>query len=243
MFLEESMKDPSKPVSKPVEILHQDSWSVIVNKPAGLVVIPTPHKEEKTLTSIINEQFLLSKQGRLHPCHRLDRETSGVMIFAWGKKNQKYWMDAFQRRSVEKKYIALVQGFVKKPRGCLKSWVKDFDSRKYQKKEKPKWAEAFYEVLGHGKGFSVLKVDLLTGRTNQIRIQLAQIGHPVLGERKYAFAKDYPVKFRRVALHAQSVACTHPMTQKRINVEAPVPKDMSEYLNQTTLTQGKKDDT
>jgi 23S rRNA pseudouridine1911/1915/1917 synthase len=213
-----------------IEVLYQDPYTMIVNKPSGLVVTPTPLKEKKTVESLVNNEFLFSNGGRLHPCHRLDRDTSGVLIFARGKRNQQLWMGVFRNRLIEKQYIVFVQGIMKKTKGALKGWIKDLDARKYQEKSKAQWAECVYEVMGYGDGFSVLKINLLTGRTNQIRIQLSEIGHPVLGERKYAFAKDYPLRFRRVALHAQSVECYHPVLKNKLYIEAELPSDMKSFL-------------
>jgi len=216
---------------RPVEILFQDLWYLVVNKPAGLVVIPTPDKEEKTLTTIINQQCACPERGNLHPCHRLDRDTSGVMVFAYGKKNQKLLMDAFQGRTVKKKYIAFVHGKMKKNSGRLEGAITSFDARKYHKRPKEKWALSMYTVRRLMKNFSVVEVDLMTGRTNQIRIQFAQIGHPLLGERKYAFAKDYDLRFRRTALHAQSIKFQHPITKKSIEIQAPLSHDMEKLLS------------
>ncbi|MDP8265572.1 MAG: RluA family pseudouridine synthase [Candidatus Aceula meridiana] len=216
---------------KSVEILFEDSWYLIVNKPAGLVVIPTPHKEERTLTTLVNQQHAYPEKGRLHPCHRLDRDTSGVIVFAYGKKNQKLLMDVFQGRLVKKKYIAFVHGKMKKNSGRLEGAIVSYDSMKYHKRPKSKWALSTYTVQRLMKNFSVVEVDLMTGRTNQIRIQFSQIGHPLLGERKYAFAKDYNLKFRRTALHAHQISFRHPVTKKSIEIQAPLSDDMEKLLS------------
>ncbi len=221
-----------RPTKSSIELLYQDPHTVVVNKPSGLVVVPTPLNEKKTVESLVNDEFSSFGVGRLHPCHRLDRDTSGVLIFARGKKNQQLWMNVFRERSIQKEYIVFVQGIVKNNTGTLKGWIKDLDARKHQKKSKARWAQCTYEALRRDHGFTVLRVKLLTGRTNQIRIQLAEIGHPVLGERKYAFAKDYVLKFRRVALHAYSIECDHPILHQRIYIEAELPSDMKSYLEQ-----------
>ncbi|MDP8265044.1 MAG: RNA pseudouridine synthase [Candidatus Aceula lacicola] len=217
--------------SKPIAILYEDDQYVVFDKPAGLLVIPTPKKEQRTLVNIVNWQKADEKTSKLYPCHRLDRDTSGVIIFAWGKSNQKCMMDAFKSRQVGKKYAAIVQGVLKKKSGQIKSVIKDFDAQKYRSRVKGRFAETDYRVLDQGRDFSFLEVFPKTGRTNQIRIHLSQMGHPLVGERKYAFAKDYLLKFRRIALHAYTLECQNPMTKKMIKVTAPLPEDMEKFLS------------
>lgn len=200
------------------------------HKPAGLLVIPSPKKEKHTLTSLVNQSVTASSEYRLHPCHRLDRDTSGVILFAKGKKNQQILMQEFQRRRIKKHYIAFVNGRVNKRKGEITSHVRDFGQRKFQRNVKPKLAMTQYSVALVKKSFSVVDVYPLTGRTNQIRIQFAEIGHPVVGDRKYAFARDYDIKFRRAALHASEVSFRHPVTKKAITIKAPLAEDMQTFL-------------
>lgn len=194
------------------------------------MVIPTPN-EEKTLTDIVNGQYPGKEgQGPLHPCHRLDRDTSGVIIFARGKKNQKLLVEEFHKRLITKRYLALAQGRFKKPFGSIKKAVKSFDRQKFNKFSKAKWAETEYRVLEQRNGYSLVEIFTQTGRTNQIRIHFSGIGHPLVGERKYAFARDFSLKFRRTALHAASVSWRHPLTKKMVEVKAPLPEDMRLFM-------------
>ena len=218
---------------KPVPVLYQDQFYVAFDKPPGLLVIPSPKKEKKTLLSLVNEQFPKSEnEGRLHPCHRLDRDTSGVILFARGKKNQQIMMEEFHRRRIQKVYIAFVHGKMKNPQGEIKSAITDFDGRKFDRGFSRKMSVTRYKVLSFKRHFSVVEVYPLTGRTNQIRIHFSEIGHPLVGERKYAFAKDYPLKFKRTALHSRDLSCLHPFYKKQIHIHSPLPKDMTEFLNQ-----------
>ncbi len=218
-------------ISGIIEVLYQDEFYIAFNKPAGLLVIPSPHKEKKTLISIVNAQFPSGEiQGRLHPCHRLDRDTSGVILFARGKKNQQMMMAEFFNQRVQKVYIAFVQGKLKKPIGEIKSAIKDFEERRFAWTSLPKMSLTRYKVLTVKKEFSVVAVYPLTGRTNQIRIHFSDIGHPLLGERKYAFGRDYALKFRRTALHAQDLKWVHPIHKKQIQVHSPLPEDMNQFL-------------
>lgn len=212
-----------------LKILYEDDRYIVFDKPAGLLVIPSPKKEKNTLMDIVNRQSASdTKEGRLHPCHRLDRDTSGAILFAKGKHNQQTMMDAFKRQQIEKIYIAFVQGRLKDRAGEIKSFIKDFDQRRFNRHSPAKRSITRYKVLEAKKNFSVLEVSPLTGRTNQIRIQFSEIGHPLLGERKYAFGKDFALKFRRTALHAKSLKWFDPVLKKEIKVESPLPEDMKQ---------------
>ncbi len=218
----------------PIPILYQDKDYVVFDKPSGLLVVPDPRGMSKTLENIVNEQFPATEAGALLACHRLDRETSGAIIFARGKENQERMMDEFRKGAVEKEYIAFVRGKMKNPAGEIKSVIQDFHEKKHsRRREKPvgKLAVTRYKVLAVKHLFTVVAVYPLTGRTNQIRIHLGQIGHPILGERLYAFGKDFPIKFKRVALHAAQVSFRHPLTGKKITVRAELAKDMENFIN------------
>jgi 23S rRNA pseudouridine1911/1915/1917 synthase len=215
---------------RPVPIVYQDEAYIVFNKPAGLVVIPTPH-EEKTLTDVVNAQCVSQDNaGLLYPCHRLDRDTSGVIIFARGKKNQKLLMDEFHQNAIKKRYWALVHGRIKQPVGLIKGAIASFDEQKFNRFAKPKWAVTEYNVLEQRNGYSLTEVSTQTGRSNQIRIHFSQMGHPLVGERKYAFAKDFLLKFRRTALHAAAIFWRHPLTKQMIEAQAPLPDDMRLFM-------------
>ncbi len=201
------------------KVLFNGEYILAVNKKPGILVIPTPKKERWTLTSILSEDF----GQTLYPCHRLDKSTSGIILYAKDKATQQKIMQQFRNRRIEKKYIALALGKLPK-KGRIKSIVKD----KYNPFKKEKFAITLYRTLKHCRKFSVIEVKTLTGRTNQIRIQFAQIGHPLLGERKYAIAKKIPVKFSRPALHAYTITFIHPITRQEITLKADLWPDMAE---------------
>ena len=217
-----------------IPVVCEDHDIVVFDKPSGLLVVPGPRDFARTLEDIVNEQYPSTENGRLYPCHRLDRETSGVIIFARGKTNQEKMMDEFRKGCVEKEYIAFVRGKIKNPAGEIKSVIKDFHEKKYSRqreKNSGKLAVTRYKVLAVKHLFTVVGVYPLTGRTNQIRIHLSQIGHPILGERLYAFGKDFPLTFKRVALHAARVSFRHPVTGKKITAAAELAKDMENFIN------------
>lgn len=198
---------------------------MIVDKPSGVLVIPTPKKETTTLTHLLNQE--LDRRGvevNAYPCHRIDRETSGIVIYAKGKSAQRKMMEEFKQRLVRKSYIAFVQGIVRKDQGALKGYL--FNRNKH----KNELMITNFQVLQRRKDFSVLELQPLTGRKNQIRIQCKELGHPLLGEDVYAFRKDFQLRFKRLALHAQGVEFTHPVTGQMVSLKAPLPEDMAGFL-------------
>ena len=203
-----------------IPVVYEDDWLLVVDKPAGLLTIPTPRNEKRTLTSILNDD--LKERGllyRLHPCHRLDRETSGLVIYAKGKSIQKKMMDEFKNKSVGKIYLAFVQGRVAKDQGEINRPI-EF---------RP--AITKYRVSQRRKDFTVLEVMLLTGRTNQIRIHLKVIGYPIVGETKYAFRKDFKLRAKRLCLHARDLEFLHPVTKKVMRLSAGLPEDLNKFLD------------
>ena len=202
-----------------MEILFEDDYLLAINKPSGLLVIPTPKNEKNTLTDKINEEF--DRRGleiRAHPCHRIDRETSGIILYAKGKKMQQKIMNLFHDKKVYKKYIAIASGLIKNDHGEIKHNIEN----------KP--AVTKYKVLKKTDDYTVCEVEILTGRTNQIRIHFKNIGHPLLGETKYAFRRDFKIKFKRTALHSFEIRFIHPETRKEIDLTAPIPEDMKKFM-------------
>lgn len=217
--------------ARPIEIVYEDDCLRVVNKPAGLLVVPTPKKETYTLTSILNQQFKNQENiAHLYPCHRLDRDTSGLIIYAKGKKNQDLMMQQFKLRRVKKKYIALLHGRLKNDSGTIKSFIEDIPIGAKRHFHNRALAITEYKVLEKRKGYSIVEVRPITGRTNQIRIHFQRMGNPLLGERKYAFARDYPLKFKRVVLHATGLEFSHPVTGKRINLDLALPEDIANFI-------------
>lgn len=210
---------------KRYKIIYEDEHLMVVDKPSGMLVIPTPKGETNTLTDLLNKE--LDERGigaNAYPCHRLDRETSGAIIYAKGKAAQQAIMEEFKSRAVKKTYIAFVQGQVKKSFDIIKEPI-------YNKnKHKLEGAVTRYKVTARHKGFTVLEVEPVTGRTNQIRVHFAAIGHPLVGESVFAFRRDFALRFKRVTLHASRIEFAHPVTGKRLVFESPVPEDMIKLI-------------
>lgn len=202
-----------------IPVVYEDDWLLVADKPAGLLTIPSPKNESRTLTSILNDD--LKERGltyRLHPCHRLDRETSGLIIFAKGKATQQKIMEEFRQHKVEKTYVAFTQGALPKTQGVIEHPI---EGRK---------AITRYKVKERRAGFDIVEAYPETGRTNQIRIHFKGISHPLVGETKFAFRRDAKIKAKRLCLQAKSLEFIHPLTGKKIWLDASLAQDLQAFL-------------
>lgn len=203
-----------------IPVIYEDEWLVVFDKPSGLLSVPTPRKEARTLTSIANEYYRAKGLAcALYPCHRLDRETSGLIIYAKGRAAQEKIADLFRQRKINKRYLAFVRGAPKREKGRISIPIEGQS------------AVTEYRLAAKNRGFSVAEITPLSGRTNQIRIHFKAIGHPILGETKYAFRRDFELKAKRLCLHAKELAFIHPFTKKDIRLSAPLPLKMREFLD------------
>ncbi|MFC1674921.1 RluA family pseudouridine synthase [Candidatus Omnitrophota bacterium] len=202
-----------------IPVAFEDRWLAVVDKPPGLLTIPAPDDKSRTLTGILNAYV---KQAGLaynfHPCHRLDRETSGLIIYAKGKSLQKKVMDLFRERQVKKTYLAFVQKNLRHPRGSIKRPVNG------------KNAITDYRVIEKANDFDVVEVSCLSGRKNQIRIHFKGIGHPLVGESRFAFRRDFRLKAKRTCLHAKVLEFPHPVTGEHLKIDSKLPSDMESFL-------------
>lgn len=202
-----------------IPVAYEDERILIVDKPSGLLTIPTPKEELRTLGNLLNQQARhRCLSYRLHLCHRLDRETSGLIILAKGRSMQKKMMEEFKRRRIKKIYIAFVQGTINQNNGQIKRTIEG------------KYAVTRFRVLERKDRFTILEVMPLTGRKNQIRIHFKNIGHPLVGETKFAFRKDYTLRAKRICLHAKYLEFRHPVTKKIISVNSEMPEDLKDFL-------------
>lgn len=214
-------------------MLFENQHFIVFNKPARLLVIPSPTEKNNTLVNIVNRQYARNDgSAKLHPCHRLDKDTSGAILFAKGKANQKVMMEEFKDREIKKVYEAFVHGHPKRKKASISKPIKSLDQKKF-KQTRAKPALTNYQVKKTCEHFSVVEAEPVTGRANQIRIHFKDIGHPLVGERKYAIARDYPVKFKRVALHASRLEFIDPHSQQHVIVDAPLAEDMREFLEKS----------
>ena len=205
--------------------VYEDEWLIVVDKPSGLLVIPTPKKETNTLTDLLNRELdLRGVEANAYPCHRLDRETSGLIVYSKGKKAQKLLMEQFKNREVKKTYLAIAQGVVKKDSDTIENSIYNRNKDRYER------AVTKYKVLQRKGNLTVLEVEPVTGRTNQIRIHLQKMGHPIVGESVYAFRKDFELRFKRLCLHAANIEFKHPVTGNMIKLASPLPEEMEKLM-------------
>ena len=202
-----------------IGIVYEDDWFMILDKPAGLLSVASSDTQSRNLNQILNAELERKAVSyRLHPCHRLDKETSGLIIYAKGKSAQKNMMQLFKERQVKKTYVAFLQGTLARKDGEINSPIDGHS------------AVTRYRIIQSRPDFSVAEVFTLTGRKNQIRIHFKSIGHPLVGETKFAFRKDFKLRAKRVCLHAKSLEFINPMTNQTLRLTAQLPADLENFL-------------
>ncbi|MBW4084065.1 RluA family pseudouridine synthase [Paenibacillus sp. S150] len=226
--------DQEKPVQAKemtgLTIVHEDNDLIVIQKDAGLLSIATGEDNELTAYRQLMEHVRLSNpKNRIFVVHRLDRDTSGVMMFAKSEQLQQTlqntWKDTVQERS----YVALVEGAVKKPGGTVRSWLKETSTLKmYSSPHEGDGllAVTHYKLIQANRHFSLLEVHLETGRKNQIRVHMSDIGHPIAGDKKYG-AETKTVG--RLGLHARVLSFIHPVTGELLTFESPIPRTFLKY--------------
>ncbi|HLQ83985.1 MAG TPA: RluA family pseudouridine synthase [Pseudogracilibacillus sp.] len=207
-----------------LDILYEDNHLIVINKSAGLLSIATNKGRELTahgeLMKYVRDK---DKQNRIYVVHRLDRDTSGVMMFAKSKSIQQTLQNAWEDIATERTYVALVHGKVKQEKGYVSSWLKEnkaFHVYSSQKKNDGLYAMTLYNVIRKNRDYSLLNVELKTGRKNQIRVHMQDLGHPVVGDKRYG-GKGNPIK--RLGLHAQVLEFMHPVKQEKMRFEVETP--------------------
>jgi 23S rRNA pseudouridine1911/1915/1917 synthase len=221
----------------PIRILYQDDDVVVVDKPAGMVVHAGAGHHSGTLVNALLHHFgsLSSVNGDLRPgiVHRLDRETSGVLVVARTDRAHQSLAAQFHDRKVEKVYLALVNGHMKTRTGRITAPIARDPIRRTRMTTKlasGRSALTEYEVLEEFESASYLRVRIGTGRTHQIRVHLASIGHPIVGDRLYGAPPLRAGGLPRFFLHAHYLAFDSPSTGQRIAVESPLPPDLLHFL-------------
>lgn len=219
----------------PLEILYEDEALLAVNKAAGLVVHPAPGHWSGTFVHglLYHCQIELSSSAPLRPgiVHRLDKDTSGVLLAAKTAECQRRLIEAFSKRQVRKKYFALVHGYPSQ------SLIDAPIGRSLKNRQKMgviasgKPARSHLKVLQKGEGVSFLEIDLETGRTHQIRVHLSSIGTPIIGDKLYGNLEVNRRYFaNRQLLHAARLEFSHPLTGEALKIEAPLPEDFKKAL-------------
>lgn len=208
-----------------LRILHEDDDVIVVNKEAGLLSVASAQETELTVYRQLTAHVRRNHPDhRIFVLHRLDRDTSGVMMFAKSESIQQKMQNAWANVVKERTYVALVEGFVKKSQGTISSYLKESSTLKMYSSQHAGdglHAVTHYKVVDANRHYSLLEVNLETGRKNQIRVHMEDLGHPIAGDKKYG-AKTKPIG--RLGLHARVLAFEHPTTGKVMRFETPVPK-------------------
>lgn len=205
-------------------ILFEDDALLVLDKPAGLQVIPDKNTERETLTA-----WLAEKYGEYHIVHRLDRDTSGVLVVAKTEDVHAALKKQFQDREIKKTYRAFVhgspseRGIINKPIGSSRGGAGPRSA--HMPYGKLREAHTVYRRIKQGKGAAYVEVFPKTGRMHQIRVHFSAIGHPVVGDRQYAPGRPEILGFPRHALHALSLTFVHPVSRKEMTFKAPLPPD------------------
>ncbi len=233
----------------PLAVLYEDPSIIVIDKPPGMVVHPAPGNPSGTLVNALLHHCkdLSGIHGTLRPgiVHRLDKETSGVMVVAKNDEAYHHLVKQFKNRKVEKLYLAIVYGNVKRDEGLIDAPIgRHPDQRKKMsiQKTKGRIALTHWKVLERFGAFTLLEIHPQTGRTHQIRVHLTSMGHPLLkdplyGKRGKSQTMDDPRlreclgRIHRQALHAKRLGFDHPRTKERVLFHAPLPQDMKETLD------------
>jgi len=237
---------PFKPEPIPIHILHEDDDIIVVNKQPGLVVHPAAGHYSGTLVNglLYHCPMLEGIGGEMRPgiVHRLDKDTSGVLVVAKNSGAHHRLSDQFQRRTIKKKYLALVHGKMKADSGTISLPIgrHPVDRKKMSvHSKKSRNAETTWKIKERFILATLIDIDLKTGRTHQIRVHCAAINHPVMGDPVYGgrrgrmkieISKDYRLSVPRQMLHARCLELTHPSTQTILCFEAPIPSDMLDTI-------------
>ncbi|OGX17487.1 MAG: hypothetical protein A3K83_00705 [Omnitrophica WOR_2 bacterium RBG_13_44_8b] len=231
--VEEKKSDTLKPENIPLDVVYEDNDLAIINKPSGLVVHPAPGNYEHTLVNALLYRFKnLSDINPERPgiVHRLDRETSGLIAIAKNNFSHQSLAKQFAKHSIKRKYVAIVKGRVE-----LDENVIELPIERHAVKRKTmsvgyssgsKYAKTFYRTLKRSRNFSLLELEPFTGRTHQLRVHLAFLDYPILGDSKYGKNDEFP----RLALHAKSLGFIHPRSQEYVEFDSEMPEEFKKFI-------------
>ena len=215
-----------------LRMVYEDPYLIVVEKMQGLLSVSTERQKERTACHILNEYLRRGgKQRRVYVVHRLDRDTSGLMMFAKDEQTQYNLRDNWHSIVTDRRYVAVVEGEMEKEAGTVESWLTD---RTFYVNSSPyddggAHSVTHYKTIKRGNGYSLLELKLETGRKNQIRVHMQDLNHPVVGDGRYG-REDAPNPIGRLALHAFKLCFTHPVTGEKMAFETPYPPEFKKLV-------------
>lgn len=213
-------------VKMPLDIIFEDDCLLILNKPAGIAVHPSILHYENSLSNGVKFYFeSIGLKRKIRPVNRLDLNTSGLIVFAKNEYIQECLIQQMNNHVFKKEYIAIVQGYFDEPCGTINLPIGRKDNSIIERCVSPNGQEAVtdYCVLKEFNGCSIVKCSLKTGRTHQIRVHMAAVGHPLLGDSLYGVSSDF---IDRQALHSYKIAFVHPISHESLEFVSELPEDM-----------------
>jgi 23S rRNA pseudouridine1911/1915/1917 synthase len=219
-------------LSRELAILYEDDAVIAVNKPAGLLAVPAPGSEAPSALSLLSQELKAHGQRAL-VVHRIDRFASGVLLFAKTMRDREILVRQFLAHTPVRQYLTVIRGHLAAKEGTLVHYFRRqgmYQKLSTDRDSQAARAELKYSVERSFRTAALLRVTLLTGLQNQIRVQFAALGHPVIGDRKYSHDEASERRISRVALHAAYLQFTHPRSGETVSVECEPPSDFRSLL-------------
>lgn len=229
---------------KGATIIYEDKYLIAIDKDSGLLSVSTGKEQFKETAYNIVNNYIKSRNNKeqVYVLYRLDRETSGIMLFAKSKEIQEELQKLWARHPAKKYYQAIVEGKLQSNKGTITSWLtenKNFVVFASQNDNGGLKAITHYKVISANNKYSLIELEPETARKNQIRVQLQSIGNPIIGDKKYG-SKISPI--RRIALHANAFTFIHPITQEKVELKSSLPKKMQIIADSISSSQNSNDD-
>ena len=217
--------------SNDLGVVYEDPYLLVIDKRAGLLSMSNNTRQQTA--QIVLNRYLEKGGSRCtsHLVHRLDRDTSGLMIYAKDTLTQRRLIEEWQQLVTDRRYVALVSGEMQQEKGIIRSWLtedKRFITHSSPVDNGGKYAVTHYRVLRKQNGYSLVELELETGRKNQIRVHLSDMGHPIVGDIKYGSNDE---SLRRLGLHAYILAFRHPVNGKYLRFETPIPDSFEKVFS------------
>ena len=214
-----SSKDTFKAPKVPgLKIIYEDRHFIVIDKPVGLLSVPLDDSHaKKHALGLLKEHYVTDQ---IYAVHRIDRETSGILLFARGKESEKKFDTLFERHDIIREYYAIVEGRIKENRGTWESKLLELPSLHVIESDEGKDAITHFSVIRRSPKYTYLKLQLETGRKHQIRVHCQMASHPIVGDERYGSVEN-PLK--RLCLHACTLGFKHPFTQKEVKFSSPIP--------------------